>query len=68
MYKEILKKKDELYYKSSNIKSICFDKETNRNNIDDLRKKQDELYKKWQFYDKLIKTIGGEKNDRAKTN
>lgn len=56
MYKELKKKEKEMYFQTKELK----DKYWNINNFEksrELQKKERELYKKHQFYSKLIKKM-----------
>lgn len=63
MKKEIRTKRKELLIKSKNLQSVSFEKSTYEKSKA-IRNKQDEVYKKWLFYDNFIKA--SEKVDGVK--
>ena len=52
--KSIRHKRKELREKSLSLQALYLESE-NSSKFIELRKNQDEIYKKWQFYDNLIK-------------
>ena len=54
--KSIRTKREELKNKSTTLQSLYLDIE-NYSNYNELRKNQNETYKKWQFYDNFIKAM-----------
>ena len=50
---EIRNKRNELYKKSTKLQSLAIDK--NNKKSYEVRKKHDEVYNKWKFYDGFIK-------------
>lgn len=54
--KSIRNKREELKKKSTTLQGLYLDTE-NYSNFNELRKNQNETYKKWQFYDNFIKTM-----------
>lgn len=53
--KSVRVKREELRNKSVLLKGIALDEKNDK--TDEIRYKQDEIYKKWDFYDNLIKSI-----------
>lgn len=52
----VRKKREELRKKSSSLQDLFYEIDNPKQNKK-VRKNQDELYKKWDFYDKLIKNM-----------
>lgn len=59
MKKEIREKRNELLKESIKLRGVALDFDGEKSN--GLRKKQDEIYKKWKFYTNMIKEF--EKNE-----
>jgi len=53
--KSIRNKREELRKKSLSLSELVIDEKSD--NSMGIRYKRDEIYKKWEFYDKLIKNI-----------
>lgn len=54
--KLIRDKREELRKKSSSLQNLYLESD-NSSKFLELRKNQDETYKKWKFYDNFIKTM-----------
>ena len=54
--KSIRNKREELKKKSTTLQGLYLDVD-NFSNYNELRKNQNEAYKKWQFYDNFIKAM-----------
>ncbi len=59
--KSVRVKREELRKKSTGLREVAFDLE-DKKKTDELRSKQDDTYKRWKFYDNLIKNIEKGKN------
>ena len=55
MKNDIRKKRNELRIKGVNWSKLAFD--VHKDKAIMIRKEQNETYKRWQFYDKLIKAV-----------
>lgn len=55
--KSVRVKREELRRKSTTLKGMAFEEKNDKTKTEELRYKQGELYKQWEFYDKLIKKI-----------
>ena len=55
MKNDIRKRRNELRIKGVNLSKLAFD--VHKDKAISIRKEQNETYKRWQFYDKLIKTV-----------
>ena len=54
--KSIRNKREQLKKKSTTLQSLYLDIK-NSSNYNELRKNQNETYKKWKFYDNFIKAM-----------
>ena len=62
--RDILLKRNELRSKSVHLKSMKFDDKLKDKQSDEISKTQNEIYNKWNFYDKFIKAREGVKNEQ----
>lgn len=53
MKPDVRKKRDKLLYESLKLRELASDNSGTKSF--DIRKQQDEVYKRWEFYDKLLK-------------
>ena len=53
--KSVRDKRDELRERASKLRELIFD--TNYSKGQEIIMQQDEIYRKWKFYDNLIKSI-----------
>lgn len=56
--KELYLKRKQLCDTSMNLRTLKFDPTITKEEVNNLIRKQNEVYKKWKFYDNYIK-IGG---------
>lgn len=56
--KELYLKRKQLCDTSLNLRTLKFDSTLTKEEVNNLIRKQNEVYKKWKFYDNYIK-IGG---------
>lgn len=63
MNRAILDKKYELYKKSKSLRETTLDIE-DKEKVLELRKKQDDMYKRFQFYSNIIKANDKIKRDK----
>lgn len=61
--RDILIKRNELKNKSVHLRSMRFEPKVSNEQIDEIAKTQNEIYSKWNFYDKFIKAREGVKNE-----
>lgn len=66
--RDILLKRNELRSKSVHLKSMKFDNKIDEDRVDEIVKTQNEIYNKWNFYDKFIKAREGVKKSEIKLN
>lgn len=59
--KDILLKRNELRRNSINLRTIKFDESVNEKDIENLIKEQDKVYKKYKFYDRMVKMLNNKK-------
>ena len=59
MKREILDKKNKLYKESTKLRLLAL--ETDKPKGKELRKRQDEVFKRWKFYSEILKA-----NDKIK--
>lgn len=57
-------KRNELCSKSTELQVAKWDIKLNKDKITDLIKKQDDVYKRYKFYDKFLKIRGEMKNGK----
>jgi hypothetical protein len=61
--RDILIKRNELKNKSAHMRSMRFEPKVKDEQIMQIAKEQNEIYNKWNFYDKFIKAREGVKNE-----
>lgn len=61
MKKEIRDKRNELRVRSKMLQELAFDESKKQ----EIRETQKQVYKRWQFYDKMIKTTEKISNERS---
>ena len=55
--KDLIMKRNKLRMDAMDLRSAKFDTEVKKDNVSNLNNEQNELWKKYKFYDKFIKTI-----------
>lgn len=66
--RDILLKRNELKNKSVHLRSMRFEPKANSEQIDKIAKEQNEIYNKWNFYDKFVKAREEVKNEIKSNN
>jgi hypothetical protein len=66
--RDILIKRNELKNKSAHMRSMRFEPKVKDEQIMQIAKEQNEIYNKWNFYDKFIKAREGVKKNEIKSN
>jgi hypothetical protein len=61
--RDILIKRNELKNKSVHMRSMRFEPKVSNEQINEIAKEQEQIYNKWNFYDKFIKAREGVKNE-----
>lgn len=66
--RDILIKRNELKNKSAHLRPMRFEPKASNKQIDEIAKTQNEIYNRWNFYDKFIKAREGVKNEIKSNN
>lgn len=62
--KDILLKRNELKSKSIHMRSMRFEPKINEKQVQEIAKTQNDIYNKWNFYDKFIKAREDVKHEK----
>ena len=55
--KDIIVKRNDLMRRSKELRVVKFDDKVNKDQVAVLIKEQDKIYKKWKFYNEVIKAL-----------
>ena len=66
--RDILIKRNELKNKSMHLRSMRFEPKVKEEQIDEIARTQNEIYNKWNFYDKFVKARDEVKNEIKSNN
>lgn len=59
---EVLKLKNKYFIKSTNLSTLALNDKLDLHKAKEIRKKQDEAYKKYEFFKKLGKELDNDRN------
>lgn len=66
--RDILIKRNELKNKSAHLRSMRFEPKASNKQVDEIAKTQNDIYNRWNFYDKFVKARDGVKNEIKSNN